>query len=189
MPFRSGHTTAKNNNNNYDNTGWNKRSNKISKILTKQDSSTQTSRGQNLKVKRSMLLLKPAESKHKQSESKHPSRVQRNHRSRACSAPTPTSAHDDFSVQNNPKFHREDGVKGTKQTEPFRLKAGLSSSHGQSFSYSLDLLGHHHGVLFADLGGGIGPVVVRTVVLVGVPVDPAEQVPTATIKTCKMSKS
>lgn len=61
-------------------------------------------------------------------------------------------------------------------------------SQAEFCSYSLDLLGHHHGVLFADLGGGVGPVVVRTVVLVGVPVDPAEQVSTATVKAWKRSE-
>lgn len=50
-------------------------------------------------------------------------------------------------------------------------------------SYSLDLLGDHHGVLFADLGGGVRLVVVRAVVLIGVTVDTAKQIPTATIKT------
>lgn len=48
--------------------------------------------------------------------------------------------------------------------------------------YSLDLVGHHHGVLLTDLGGSLGLVIVGTVVLVGVPVDAAEQVAAATVK-------
>ena len=48
--------------------------------------------------------------------------------------------------------------------------------------YSLDLVRHHHRVLLADLGGGLRLVVVRTVVLVRVPVDSAKQVATATVE-------
>lgn len=51
--------------------------------------------------------------------------------------------------------------------------------------YSLDLVSHHHGVLFADLGGSLGFVIIGTVVLVGVPVDATEQVATATVKPWK----
>ncbi len=51
--------------------------------------------------------------------------------------------------------------------------------------YSLDLVGHHHGVLFADLGSSLGLVIIGTVVLVGVPVDATEQVTTATVKPWK----
>lgn len=51
--------------------------------------------------------------------------------------------------------------------------------------YSLDLVGHHHGVLFTDLGGGLSLVIIGTVVLVGVPVDATEQVSTATVEPCK----
>jgi len=51
--------------------------------------------------------------------------------------------------------------------------------------YSLDLVGHHHGVLFTDLGGGLGLVIIGTVVLVGVPVDATEQVSTATVEPWK----
>lgn len=48
--------------------------------------------------------------------------------------------------------------------------------------YSLDLVGHHHRVLFADLGGGLCLVVIGAVVLIGVPVEATEQVATATVK-------
>lgn len=51
--------------------------------------------------------------------------------------------------------------------------------------YSLDLVGHHHGVLFTDLGGSLGLVIVGAVVLVGVPVDAAEQVSAAAVEACK----
>lgn len=51
--------------------------------------------------------------------------------------------------------------------------------------YSLDLVGHHHGVLFTDLGGGLSLVIIGTVVLVGVPVDATEQVSTATVEPWK----
>lgn len=51
--------------------------------------------------------------------------------------------------------------------------------------YSLDLVGHNHGVLFTDLGGSLGLVIVGTVVLVGVPVDAAEQVAAAAVEACK----
>lgn len=55
----------------------------------------------------------------------------------------------------------------------------------RSHLYSLDLVGHHHGVLLADLGGGLGLVVVGTVVLVRVPVDAAEQVAAAAVEPWK----
>lgn len=48
--------------------------------------------------------------------------------------------------------------------------------------YSLNLVGDHYRVLLADLGSCLSLVVVRTVVLVGVPMDTAEQVPTATVE-------
>ena len=48
--------------------------------------------------------------------------------------------------------------------------------------YSLDLVGHHHRVLLADLGGGLGFVVIGAVVLVRVPVDPAEEVAAAAVE-------
>ena len=51
--------------------------------------------------------------------------------------------------------------------------------------YSLDLVGHHHRVLFTDLGGSLSLVIIGTVVLVGVPVDAAEQVATAAVETWK----
>lgn len=50
-------------------------------------------------------------------------------------------------------------------------------------SYSLDLVRDDHGVLFADLVGGFGFVVVRAVMLVGVTVKSAEQIPAAAVKT------
>lgn len=71
------------------------------------------------------------------------------------------------------------------------LMSKVSSSFSplmSSFSshlYSLDLVGHHHGVLFADLGGGFGLVIIGAVVLVGVPVDTTEQVATATVEPWK----
>lgn len=51
--------------------------------------------------------------------------------------------------------------------------------------YSLDLVGHHHGVLFTDLGSSLSLVIIGTVVLVGVSVDATEQVATATVKAWK----
>lgn len=51
--------------------------------------------------------------------------------------------------------------------------------------YSLDLVGHHHWVLFADLGSSLSLVIIGTVVLVGVPVYPTEEVATATVKAWK----
>lgn len=51
--------------------------------------------------------------------------------------------------------------------------------------YSLDLVSDHHGVLLADLGGRLGLVVIGTVVLIRVPVEATEQVPTATVKPCE----
>lgn len=54
--------------------------------------------------------------------------------------------------------------------------------------YSLDLVGHHHRVLFADLGSSFGLVVIRTVVLVGVPMDATEEVTTAAVKSCNHKK-
>lgn len=51
--------------------------------------------------------------------------------------------------------------------------------------YSLDLVRHHHWVLFTDLGSSLSLVIIGTVVLVGVPVYPTEQVATATVKAWK----
>lgn len=62
----------------------------------------------------------------------------------------------------------------------FIVAATAALSH---LLYSLDLVSHHHGVLFADLGGSLGLVIIGTVVLVRVPVDAAEQVATATVET------
>lgn len=57
------------------------------------------------------------------------------------------------------------------------------SKSSRARSYSLDLVGDHHGVLLPDLGGGLGSVVVRAAVLVRVTVNPTENVPTAAVKT------
>lgn len=51
--------------------------------------------------------------------------------------------------------------------------------------YSLDFVSHHHGILFTDLGGSLGLVIIGTVVLVRVPVDATEQVATATVEPWK----
>lgn len=48
--------------------------------------------------------------------------------------------------------------------------------------YSLDLVSHHHRVLFTNLGGSLGLVIIGTVMLVGVSVDATEQVATATVE-------
>lgn len=64
----------------------------------------------------------------------------------------------------------------------FIVAATAALSH---LLYSLDLVSHYHGILFADLGGSLGLVIIGTVVLVRVPVDAAEQVATATVETCE----
>lgn len=51
--------------------------------------------------------------------------------------------------------------------------------------YSLDLVSHHHWILFTYLGSGLSLVIIGTVVLVRVPVDATEQVATATVKSWK----
>lgn len=51
-----------------------------------------------------------------------------------------------------------------------------------SHLYSLNLVSHNNRVLFTDLGGGLGLVIIGAVVLVGVPVDATEQVATATVE-------
>lgn len=56
---------------------------------------------------------------------------------------------------------------------------------GHRSLYSLDLVGHDHGILLADLGGGFGLVVVGAVVDVRVAVEATEQVATATVETCE----
>lgn len=68
-----------------------------------------------------------------------------------------------------------------------RLKADHSqaSKSNSQFSYSLDLFSNYDRVLLADLRGSFSFIVVWTVVLIGVTVKSAEQIPTATVETCK----
>lgn len=65
----------------------------------------------------------------------------------------------------------------------------FSQTESPFSSYSLDLVGDHHGVLFADLVGGFRFVVVRTAVLIRVAVDSTEQIPAAAAETWKRTAS
>lgn len=51
--------------------------------------------------------------------------------------------------------------------------------------YSLNLIGHHHRVLFADLGRSLRLVVVGAVVLVRVAMESTEEIPTAAVEPCQ----
>ena len=66
-----------------------------------------------------------------------------------------------------------------------RCRCGCPGGRRRSVErlYSLDLVRHHNRVLLADLGRGLRLVVIRTAVLVRVPVDPAKQVATATVES------
>lgn len=58
-----------------------------------------------------------------------------------------------------------------------------ASKSNSQFSYSLDLFSNYNGVLLTDLCGSFSFIVVWTVVLIGVTVNSAKQISTATVKT------
>lgn len=64
------------------------------------------------------------------------------------------------------------------------LISDLSQSGGVTARvlYSLNLIGHHHRVLFADLGRSLRLVVVGAVVLVRVAMESTEEIPTAAVE-------
>lgn len=64
------------------------------------------------------------------------------------------------------------------------LSTSVFEERGKSL-YSLDLIGNYNWILLTDLSSGFRLVIVRAVVLVGVPVNPTEQITTSTVKTCK----
>ncbi|TNN86425.1 hypothetical protein EYF80_003195 [Liparis tanakae] len=65
------------------------------------------------------------------------------------------------------------------------VEADENKGKGKTTKLNIAAVSHHHRVLFADLGGSLGLVIVGTVVLVGVPVDATEQVATATVEPWK----
>lgn len=85
--------------------------------------------------------------------------------------------------KNKQKTNKSFGRKSRARVHCLKGDHFQASKSNSQFSYSLDLFSNYNGVLLTDLCGSFSFIVVWTVVLIGVTVNSAKQISTATVKT------
>lgn len=90
--------------------------------------------------------------------------------------------------KNKQKTNKSFGRKSRARVHCLKGDHFQASKSNSQFSYSLDLFSNYNGVLLTDLCGSFSFIVVWTVVLIGVTVNSAKQISTATVKTWNSRK-